>query len=200
MKRKRLLRLFNVLTILALILSLLSPAVSAQEVNRNAKHEPNAEARLAEMKRLVQKQTNAFNTGQILHATLENVNDNEWVEVIVQFSEDPVALAKGKKDIQGKTFTKAEAKQVEKKVIDQHKNFEKQLKALNIQYEKGYEFNKVLNGVALKVKGKDLDKIAQLDGVVRVDPNEERYALEVEQSGEVGAMMDRTNDVLNIPE
>ena len=89
--------------------------------------------------------------------------------LIVQFSEDPVALAKGKKEIQGKTFTKAEAKQVEKKVIDQHKNFEKQLKALNIQYEKGYEFNKVLNGVALKVKGKDLDKIAQLDGVVRVE-------------------------------
>lgn len=200
MKKRRLLRFFHFLTIFALIFSLMSPAVSAQEMNRNVKLGPNSDARLAEMEKLVQHQMNVLQTGKVLHESLEDVADDEWVEVIVQLSEEPVALAKGKKEIQGKAFTTADANSVVKKVKNQQVQFERHLKAEKISFEKGFTYNKVLNGMSLKVKGKDLEKLAQLKEVVKVDPNDERYALDVKKGSEVGTMMDRSNDFLNIPE
>ena len=203
MKRKRLFKLLNLLATFALVFSLLSPAVSAQGINRNVKQGPTAEPRVSyteQVKKLVEIQSNILKNQPTIHSSLENVADDAWVDVIVQFSEDPVALAKGKKEAQGETFSAADAKSVEQKVKSQQANFEKQLKNEKVQYEKRFTYNKVLNGMSLKVKGKDLKKIAQLEGVVRIDPNTERYALNVDQTSEVGTLMDRTNDHLNIPE
>ena len=109
-------------------------------------------------------------------------------------------LLRGKKELHGKVFTAADEKNVEKKVKNQQVQFEKQLKANKILYEKGYTYNKVLNGMVLKVKGKDLEKLAQINDVVKIDPNDERYVLDVRKNDEFSPMMDRTNDFLNIPE
>ena len=104
MKRKGLQRLIYILAIFALVISLISPAAFAQELDVRAKRDLNIEARQAAMEKLVRHQLDVLNTGKVLHESLEDVADQEWVEVIVQLSEDPVALAKGKKRITWKSI------------------------------------------------------------------------------------------------
>lgn len=203
LSHKRWRRILNFLAIFVLVFSFLSPAASAHEVNANAKQGPNQEARadrIAQLKELVDHQNNLLRNEPVLHASLQKVDPEAWVDVIVQFSEDPVALAKGTKELGGKALTAAEAKNIESMIVKQHKSFEQQLQKQKIAYKKGHTYKQVLNGVSLTVKGKDLQKLAQFDDVVRIDPDRKVYALqETTVNTNVGALMNDSNDFLNIP-
>lgn len=89
LQRKQLRRLVHFLSIFVLIFSLISPAVSAREISRNVEPGLNIEESLAQKKKLE----------EVLHPSLEKSSDDEWIEVIVQLSEEPVALARGKREV-----------------------------------------------------------------------------------------------------
>ena len=99
LQRKQLRRLVHFLSIFVLIFSLISPAVSAREISRNVEPGLNIEESLAQKKKLVEHQINALNNEEVLHPSLEKSSDDEWIEVIVQLSEEPVALARGKREV-----------------------------------------------------------------------------------------------------
>src|SRR5699024_1010868 len=108
----------------------------------------------------------------------QTTSQDQEVQVIVQLSEEPVALEKGKQAIQGNSLSAASENSIRAKINSQQLSFEKGLKQKDITYKKGYTFSDVFNGMALTVKASQLDKLLGIDGVVSIDPDEKRYALE----------------------
>lgn len=161
----------------------------------------NVDERMAKIQQVIEAQEALTSKKPSIHPSLVNLNGDKKVSVIVQLSEDPVALEKGKRELEGKTFSAAQAVDVEKKVTSQQASFEKQLKEAKIAGVKGHSYKKVFNGVSLTLPAKDIQKLVNIKGVVRVEPDSERYALQeiTPVDGEVSASMNTSNSHLDIP-
>lgn len=151
-------------------------AIQAQTKDETPKNQLSREA-LTQMKRAIAEQTAALKAGPILHPDLHNMKGDEEVNVIVELSEKPVALAKGINLVKGKAFTKNMEKSVADKVNLQQNTFKKNLSAKGIKAKDGFRYNYAFNGMAMTVKVGDLDKLLAVDGVVRVEPDSEVHAL-----------------------
>src|SRR5690606_14500578 len=151
---------------LFLVLSLFSPVALAEENNIRSTKLENAVKQFSKVKEVINKQESIRNGKPSMAASLKKVDDDDWVDVIVQLSEAPVGLEKGKKLLKGSSFSSSEENNVVQKVQSQQTKFEKELSYKKVNYRKGHTYNKVLNGVSLTIKGKDLEKLLQIDGVV----------------------------------
>ena len=122
--RKKHNKFFTSLLIFILVFSLFAPSFVLANTTPQGKH-LNVSKRAQVMESLVQKQEALLAKSPTLHPSLKNVKDDENVSVIVQLSEAPVALEKGKQTFKGKSFTSAKAASVKQKVVAQQAVFEK---------------------------------------------------------------------------
>ncbi len=153
------------------------------------------------MKQVIEEQEALLSGEPTIHPSLVNLDGNKEVSVIVQLSEAPVALEQGKKAVKGQSFSAAQAADVKKKVAAQQASFEKKLKEAKIAGKKGFSYNQVFNGMSLTLPAKDIQKLVNIKGVVRVEPDSERHALKeiTPVDGTVSATMNTSTSHLDIP-
>ncbi|MCS0542903.1 hypothetical protein NXY55_23280, partial [Aeromonas veronii] len=66
------------------------------------------------MKQIIEEQEALVSEKPSIHPSLVNINGNKKVSVIVQLSENPVALEKGKKELKGQSFSASQEVAAEK--------------------------------------------------------------------------------------
>jgi minor extracellular serine protease Vpr len=172
-------KLFSSLLVFTLIFTLIFPgfgAATANDGELSLKEQLSNEA-LEQMKDLIAQQKAALSNDPILHPDLQNLTGDEEISVIVQLSEPPVGLEKGKRKVAGKDFSKAEEKKVKDKVNNQQRKFENDLNKKRITAKKGFTYSHAINGMAVKVKASEVHKLLELDGVLLVEPDLEVVAL-----------------------
>ncbi|WP_035179602.1 S8 family serine peptidase, partial [Alkalihalobacterium bogoriense] len=192
-------RIFTSFLIITVVFSLFQPIFASAETNSSKQLKDDAHVKVLED--LLEQQMSILSAEPSMDSTLEKVGDNESVSVIVQLSEEPVALEKGKRAVRGSSLSVAEERSVANKVSSQQKSFEQQLKTNNVNYSKGFTYNYAINAVTINVKGSDLEKILELPGVVSVTADKKVYSLETSnKSNTIQPTMDQSVDLLKIPE
>lgn len=156
--------------------------------------------KLSQMEEIVTENQSLLEKAPVLNQELQTMEGDKDVSVIVQLSEEPVALAKGAADVQGKTFSLAEEATIKQNVASQQTNLIKELETDNIAYTENFTYDHVLNGMSITIKASELDNLIQMEGVIRVDPVEEMHALEINPDDEMNTFMDKSIPHLDIPE
>ncbi len=108
-----------------------------------------------------------------LDALARNRDPNATVSVIVQLSGQPVAVAAGAALDAGRELSEAEKASLRQPLITRQANLKTQLRTLGARVEGSY--TDVLNGVRLSVKASQLQRIAALPGVIKVEPTPTHY-------------------------
>lgn len=202
LNRKGFKKLLSSLLIFILIFTLFQPAFSHAQTNTNiqSSKQVNSDERISQLKNIINQQKELLKKDPYLDSSLKMAKSDGEVKVIVQLSEEPVALAKGKQTVKGKSFSQKQASTVKNKVLNQQARFEKQLKAEKINYKKGFTYHQAFNGMSLTVNKSELQKLLKINGVVSIHPDEEVHALEVKKDDTVKAAMMDSNPHLKIPE
>ncbi|WP_181884490.1 S8 family serine peptidase [Neobacillus piezotolerans] len=164
------------LLIFALIFSLLLPGYGHAANGQSKENQLSNEA-LAQMKNIIAAQKAQAEHGPVLHPDLEGLTGEKEVSIIVELSEPPVALVKGMKKVAGKSFSKADEKDVDQKVKGQQKKFENAMNSKGINAKKGFEYSYTYNGMSLKLKANQVKKLLAISDVVLVEPDLEVHAL-----------------------
>lgn len=186
-----------------LIFSLFAPAVSAEGKHDSFNQDEPSNDKLEQMKEIVGEHESLLEREPTIHPSLLRERSGDAVvDVIIQFSEAPVALAKGKKAVQRQTFSAQDETNVKKSVQAQQKGFDSFIESNNISFTKGFSYDTVLNGMSGTVKRSDLEKLLEVPGILSIEPNSEMYALETPEtnSDEVTPFMDQTTPHLGAPE
>ncbi len=186
-----------------LIFSLFAPAVSAEGKHDSFNQDEPSNDKLEQMKEIVGEHESLLEREPTIHPSLLRERSGDAiVDVIIQFSEAPVALAKGKKAVQRQTFSAQDETNVKKSVQAQQKGFDSFIESNNISFTKGFSYDTVLNGMSGKVKRSDLEKLLEVPGILSIEPNSEMYALETPEtnSDEVTPFMDQTAPHLGVDE
>lgn len=184
-----------------LIFSLFTPAFAAADKHVTFKNKQSSSEKLEKMKEIIEQQEKLLESEPTIHpALLKEQSGDSMVSVIIQFSEAPVSLAKGKKMVQQQSFTASDEKHVKKTVQSQHEVFSSFTKKHHIPFDESYSYDTVLNGISGNVKASDLEKLLEVPGIRSIEPNTEVYALETpqESTSEVTPFMDQTVPHLDI--
>ncbi len=163
-----------------MVLSLLTPfSVSAANTSQEKPFKPSGQSESTmQLKSAIAEQLNVLEGKPQLHEALLGQSGKQEVNVIVHLSKKPVALEQGISELAGKTFTSAQAAQVEADVKAQQTFVKKEISTKGISMKEGFTFHTVLNGFAATVKGDDLKKLLTVKGVTLVEPDTTVYALE----------------------
>ncbi|MUV37311.1 Subtilisin-like serine protease [Lentibacillus sp. JNUCC-1] len=129
------------------------------------------------LKKAIEEQESFYERSPALHNSLQGLDGDKNIPVIVHFSKNPVAVEKGKHRLNNTTFSRSEKESVVQKIQKEQRVFSQELEDADIQAEKRYIYNNVLNGMALTLAEKDVEKLLDLSGVIYVEPDEERVAL-----------------------
>src|SRR5690625_4165069 len=168
--------------------------------------------KLTVIENLVEKQEKRLERRGEIHPKLlqqgRTLASDTEVSVIVQLSEAPVALEKGKSKLQKRTLSATSKEQIRQKITSQQTEITNKLKQQNISFTQTTAFSETLNAIVLNIKQSDLETLANIPGVVRIDPNEEMRAFGAPTNdgsyaatdGEMNAAMLDSNDHLGIPE
>jgi minor extracellular serine protease Vpr len=174
LKTKKVKKMFSSLLIFVLVIGLLNPMYAFGATKSDSLSKEAA----SKMQEIIAQQEQLAKNNDALHADLKKLKGDEEVSVIVQFTEPPVALLKGKSKLAGKPFTSTMEKNAKNKVVAQQQKFESTLKTEGLKAKFGHKYNYTFNGMALTVKASQLDEIAALPGVQLVEPDLEVHALE----------------------
>jgi len=171
---------FSSILAFVMVLSLLTPfSVSAAKPSQTKPFKPSGQSESTmQLKSAIAEQLNVLEGKPQLHEALLGLSGQQEVNVIVHLSEKPVALEQGISELAGKTFTSAQAAQVEADVKAQQTLVKKELSTKGISIKQGYTFDTVLNGFAATVKANDLKKLLTVNGVTLVEPDTTVYAME----------------------
>ncbi|WP_293921598.1 S8 family serine peptidase [Metasolibacillus sp.] len=198
MRNKGITRLFAIFVALMMILSMLSPLQVSADSEFSLSKPANDEATLL-TKAAIVEQLNIANGPAVLHPALQDVSGSSPVAVIVHLSEKPVALEKGIRDLEGKSFSATDAKIIKQAVQAQQAEVLKEMTGEQISFKQGYTFNTVLNGFAAQIKADDLEKLLEIEGVTLIEPDAEVYANEeASATNQVDAYMNTSNSFLGI--
>ncbi|WP_312471361.1 S8 family serine peptidase [Neobacillus sp.] len=201
MKRKKSGKVFSSLLIFTLVFSLLTPIFASAENGLNPKGSQTSNESIFQMKNLIAQQESLLNQEPTLSPDLKNIDGDKEVDVIVQLSEHPVALEKGIKKVQGKSFTASDRENVKKNIKSQQDKFEKQLGNKGIKHKKGFTYSEVFNGMSLKLTAKELKKLLKVEGVVSIEPDTEVHALgEPSKEATATQAIGSSNPFLGIPQ
>ncbi|SEM88080.1 Ig-like domain (group 2) [Paenisporosarcina quisquiliarum] len=182
MKKKFLNKFFSAFMVLAMIFTMLSPAMTASANSGVKPFKQNTPSESTmQLKSAVVEQLNLLDGGPKLHKDLQDQSGNQEVAVIIHLSEKPVALEKGISELKGKAFSTTQESQVRTKVKAQQTLVKKELTTKNIGIKQGYTFDTVLNGFAATVKASDIPKLLTVQGVTLVEPDTIVYASEEPQ-------------------
>jgi len=108
-----------------------------------------------------------------LDVLARNRDPNATVSVIVQLSGQPVAAAAGAALDAGRELSAAEKASLRQPLISRQANLKTQLRTLGARVEGSY--TDVLNGVRVSVKANQVQRIAALSGVTKVEPTPTHY-------------------------
>ena len=136
-----------------------------------------------------------------LHQDLQKEKGQHEVEVIIQLSEDSVALSEGKKKVKQLPFNASERAKSQQKVNAQQKLVKKEMKLKKLLVKEGFTYETVLNGFSATVKADDLEKLLEIKGVTLVEPVVEVHAYEdpsANAGGQVSPAMDTSHSFLGI--
>ncbi|GGA88600.1 S8 family serine peptidase [Ornithinibacillus halotolerans] len=126
-----------------------------------------------------------------LHKDLQGKSGSEMVPVIIHLSEKPVALEQGIAELQGKSLSSSKAKEIRDVINKQHGRVLSEMSAKNILFNKGFEYDTVLNGFSAEVKADDLQKLLAIKGVTLVEPDAIVYADDVRKSRDVSSLKNK---------
>lgn len=187
-------KVLSVLLSLLLTLSLVIPAAGAAPSSIELKQALSPEEAL-ELKRILDERA-LFAQSPVLDESLENVGSGP-VSVIVELSEEPVALAKGISTFSGRSFTSLAEARVEAQVQKQQESFESSLNANDIDFEIHNQYSHAFNGVALEVDGSQVEDLLEIPGVLGVYPDLE---VELDPRNEINPHMKDTGPFIGAPE
>jgi minor extracellular serine protease Vpr len=195
LRKRKSYKVLSSLVALMLVFSLFAPsfvgATTKEEMMKKGSDDTNA---MLEMRSGINEQLELSSQGPTLHESLKDATG--LVNVIVHFSEHPVALVKGMKEVEGKTFSKAEAATVTKKIKTQQDYFINQLSNQKLSYKQGYAFQTVLNGMGLTIDASQLPELLKIKGVTLIEPDQEMVALgQASSATETSMPSSTTNDV-----
>ncbi|WP_082713576.1 S8 family serine peptidase [Sporosarcina koreensis] len=199
MKKHNFTKLFSTFLAIILVLSLLTPfsasantdsadlagtAETAEKTVQATKafKENLQNESVMERKAAIAEQLNLLGGEAKLHEELQNVTGNQQVPVIIHLSEKSVGLQQGIQKLNGKPFSSAEAQQTKQKVRNQQAAAKKEMVIKGIQFNQGFSYDTVLNGMSGTVKADDLPKLLEVNGVKLVEPDTTVYALELDKS------------------
>ncbi len=168
-----------------MVLSLVLP-VSATEANgpQSLNDLQNSDS-MVEKAQAISEQLATSKGKSKLHKDLSGLSGDEMVPVIVHLSEKPVALEQGIADLKGKSLSSSKANEIREKINIQHGRVLSEMNAKNILFNKGFEYDTVLNGFSAEVKADDLYKLLSIKGVTLVEPDTIVYAEDVRKSRDV---------------
>lgn len=200
MKNKRTSRWLSSFIALFMVFSLLTPGFAS--ANAAGLNKPSTvDESLFQMKQAILEQEELLSQAPRLHRDLEKEKGQHDVEVIIQLSEEPVALKQGKKKVKELPFTASERAKAQQKINAQQKQVKQQMKLKRLLVKEGYTFETVLNGFSATVKADDLEKLLAIKGVQLVEPVVEMHALEdvsTQAKGSVEPAMDTSQSFLGI--
>ena len=183
-----------------MIFSLVNPLFASAETSTDQLTKKlNVDKRISKLKESMKQRERQLANAPMIDSSLEKIKGDKKVDVIVQLTEVPVAFEKGKNIIQGKSLSSAKSTNLKKKVISEQARFEKLLKMEKISFKKGFTYNQAFNGMSLTVKADDIEKLANIKGVVSVHPVEEVHALEVNNDDTMTPNMVDSVPHLDIP-
>lgn len=115
---------------------------------------------LLQLKQILQDRAELAKT-PVLDEQLESLGTGQ-VDVIVELSAEPVALAKGISSIAGKSFSSSMKARVEQKVELQQQTFIDNLSTNHINHEVSNQYSYAFNGVALEMDSNKLEDILKI--------------------------------------
>ncbi|GAE09695.1 minor extracellular serine protease [Paenibacillus sp. JCM 10914] len=177
------------------MLSLVIPAAAAPLESRQLLNNPLSAEDALQLKQILQDRAELAKT-PVLDEQLESTGTGP-VDVIVELSAEPVALAKGISSIAGKSFSSSMKANVEQKVERQQQTFIDSLNSQNINHEISNQYSYAFNGVALEMDSSKLETILDIPGVLGVYPDLE---VTVGPKGEVNPYMKDTGPFIGAPE
>ena len=178
LKGKNFVKLFSSVLAFIMVFSLLTPMFASANTGTNPFKSSAQNESIMQMKMAIAEQEQLRNQLPTLHQDLQNLKGQQDVEVIIHLSEDPVALAQGKKKVKNLPFNASDRAKEQQKVKAQQKQVKDAMKAMKLLVKEGYSFETVLNGFAATVKADDLEKLLDIKGVTLVEPDVERHAFE----------------------
>ena len=182
MKKNLVNKFFRVFLVLAMVLTMFSPMMTASANGATKQFKPNTTSESTmQLKSAIAEQTSLGNGGPKLHKDLEKLSGNQEVAVIIHLSEKPVALEKGISELKGKSLSASQENSIRNKVKSQQTAVKKEISLKKITMKQGYSFDTVLNGFAAVVKADDLPKLLDVKGVTLVEPDAIVYASEEPQ-------------------
>ncbi|MFS0690437.1 S8 family serine peptidase [Sporosarcina sp. 179-K 8C2 HS] len=190
MKNRNFTKLFSTFLAIILVLTMLTPftasantdpAETADQPTKAFKQNLQDES-IMQQKAAIAEQLNLLGGEAKLHEELQNVTGNQQVPVIIHLSEKSVGLQKGIQKLKGKSFSHSEAQQTKQKVRNQQAAAKKEMVIKGIQFNEGFSYDTVLNGMSGTVKADDLPRLLEVNGVTLVEPDTIVYALEDNKS------------------
>ncbi|ANS75177.1 hypothetical protein AWM70_11655 [Paenibacillus yonginensis] len=157
----------SVLTSTILSVTLLAPGVGAAPQETEVS-KLSAET-IAQMKTIIEQQS--FSGKPYLYEGLDQIGDTESTNVIVQLTDNPLAVLKAKNKISGRSFSASSEKSALSQIKSQQEQFEDELRDQGISSDVQSSYSKVINAVSLQVTGRDLDKLVKMDNVKAIYPD-----------------------------
>lgn len=180
-----------------MVFSLTMPTMTFAETNQSERVSSIKNEKLVERQAAIEQQLKLKDAAPSLEESLLDVSADEEVNVIVHLSEKPVALEQGVYEVKGKRWNASEKRRVKVNVDKQQKFVFNEMTGKKMKVKIGYTFDTVLNGFSVKVKGKDLKKLLDIEGVTLVEPDTMVYASEV-SSSDASAAVGTSNAYLGV--
>ena len=187
-------RVLSIFLSLVLALSLVVPAAAAP-----ISGEPLESGKFTSEQAELLKQTIERRAGMFSNPVLDQslLQSNGPVSVIVELSEEPVALSQGISSLQGKSFSSSEEQKVRDAVQLEQRTFIRNLDRNQINYTISNEYHHALNGMTLEVNSDQLEELASQPGVLGVYPDLE---VAIDPVDEVRPYMKDTGPFIGAPD
>ncbi|MHA2857043.1 S8 family serine peptidase [Paenibacillus lautus] len=187
-------RVLSIFLSLVLALSLVVPAAAAP-----ISGEPLESGKFTSEQAELLKQTIERRAGMFSNPVLDQslLQSNGPVSVIVELSEEPVALSQGISSLQGKSFSSSEEQKVRDAVQLEQRTFIRNLDRNQINYTISNAYHHALNGMTLEVNSDQLEELASQPGVLGVYPDLE---VAIDPVDEVRPYMKDTGPFIGAPD
>ncbi|SES41175.1 peptidoglycan-binding protein [Salipaludibacillus aurantiacus] len=103
-----------------------------------------------------------------------DINSSSRINIIIELTDTPLAVKKSEADENKTVFETAAA---EKELRDEAEAFLNYLENKGIDYSGLERFEEIFNGFSMEVSARDIEKLAQFDGVTGVYPDQEYEVL-----------------------
>ncbi|OMF66217.1 S8 family serine peptidase [Paenibacillus glucanolyticus] len=187
-------RLLSILLSLLLTLSLVVPAAAAPISGEQLESGKFTAEQVKLLKQTLEHRAQKLSDPALDQSLLEA---NGPVSVIVELSEEPVALSQGISSLQGKSFSSSDEQKIKDAVQLEQQTFIRNLERNQIDYTISNEYHYALNGMTLEVNSDQLKELADLPGVLGVYPDLE---VAIDPVDEVSPYMKDTGPFIGAPD